>query len=233
MELKRTKVHRLPTEGLSSITKGKGEYSHIFHFNPEDEYVEDEDEYPIHLYFTSDEEIKKGDSYLTDNRMVLRADKLLLGLVYAKGDHGRQVRHCRKIIATTDPKLETTDEVFHNTYKNTYKQKLPQPTQDFIKAYCEQGGIDEVDVECDVMDISTLTSNTDDYPNLDIVTIKVDPIHNTVITHLIEEKMIPLSKLEDCVLDVVYKMMFRANAFPQEQKDKSKEFCKEWIKENL
>jgi hypothetical protein len=49
------------------------------------------------------------------------------------------------------------------------------------------------------MDISTLTSNTDDYPNLDIVTINVDPIHNTITTHLIEEKMYSREEVKNLI----------------------------------
>jgi hypothetical protein len=241
MELKRTKVHRLPTIVASNVLLMK---DGALKFVKNEAFKHKEEIIALggvfqHLYITTDEEIKEGDWYLD----TYTANEIIgISSIFVKIG-GLVVRQCsnslpfigKKIIASTDPKLtsihnQPTKDLLSTEFISI---PLPQPSQDFIKAYCEQGGIDEVDVECDVMDISTLTSNTDDYPNLDIVTIKVDPIHNTVITHLIEEKMIPLSKLEDCVLDVVYKMMFRANAFPQEQKDKSKEFCKEWIKENL
>jgi hypothetical protein len=73
-----------------------------------------------HLYITSDDKIKEGDWYLTDNNKVLQCTKTIFGLVYADNDHGRQIKHCRKIIATTDPSLG-----------------LPQPSESFIKAYIE------------------------------------------------------------------------------------------------
>ncbi len=75
-----------------------------------------------HLYFTSGEEIKEGGKMLTHEGVETAEYD---GYSFDNGDE-----FCLKIIASTDPKLN-----------------LPQPTQAFIKAYCEQGGIDEVDVE--------------------------------------------------------------------------------------
>jgi hypothetical protein len=134
----KAKVHRLYTEGLSPITKGKGEYSHILHYDPEDEFVEDDEEYPIHLYITTDEEIKKGDWYVLGN-LVRQA----LGNL-GKPDEGKFL----KIIATTDPSISAYDDGswdIKNHIQHPYT--LPQPSQDFIKSYCESGGIDEVLVE--------------------------------------------------------------------------------------
>jgi hypothetical protein len=87
-----------------------------------------------HLYITSDNEIKEGDWYLTDNNKVLQATNTILGLVYAEGDHGRQIRHCQKIIATTDPLLGYTD---HRVSPVPNFCSLPSPSESFIKAYIE------------------------------------------------------------------------------------------------
>ena len=85
-----------------------------------------------YLYFTTDEEIKEGDWFIwLKYNIVERA---------TKKDNNKE---CRKIISSTDPKL-----CIECTYKGDDKCKsLPQPSQAFIKAYCEQGGFDEVDVE--------------------------------------------------------------------------------------
>jgi DNA polymerase III alpha subunit (gram-positive type) len=143
-ELKTHQVHRLPTEdeikpdslcvdpifGLGTIILKHGEecfYSaHSsggsittpWKRNLGDRLVNQ------HLYFTTDEEIKEGDwFYNSMNNIVVKATNRY-------SEMKNPIPH-RKITASTDPKLETSDEVFHNTYK----QKLPQIPQDFIKDY--------------------------------------------------------------------------------------------------
>lgn len=110
-----------------------------------------------HLYFTSDDKIKEGDK--------------MIGVVL--GNYG-VILDCpentlitentvwRKIIATTDTKLTKKDDWFNfmNRAKKSglspllleQKEKginisLPQPSQSFIKEYCDKGGIDEVEIE--------------------------------------------------------------------------------------
>jgi len=59
-----------------------------------------------------------------------------------------------------------------------YNKFITQPSTSFIKAYIEAYNngkpITKVMVEYDVNDISTLTSDIRTYPNLEIVTLKVD-----------------------------------------------------------
>jgi len=122
------------------------------------------------------------------------------------------------IIATTDPKLFIPTE-----YKDI-EGTLPQPTQALIKAYCEQGGFDEVDVEyvyensrcveCGEYEGSNICINRKEclkkYYGGELK-LKVDS-HNTITTHRIEEKMISISDLKpklikllndnDCFLDL-------------------------------
>ena len=237
---KRTQVHRLPSndENISLLSKRikdgvlqSATTSHgVANCNPL--WI------PQHLYFTTDEEIKEGDWYITDDLKLLQCNKVLLNLVYADGDYGRNPNGVRKIIASTDPKLDSLKECPIRGGVSNVKYIFPKIPQDFIKAYCEQGGIDEVDVECDVMDISTLTSNTDDYPNLDIVTIKVDPIHNTVITHRIEEKMITTHSIVEKMysIDDMFPYIFKAMSDCMDEfhpHDDLEPFVTKWIKENL
>jgi hypothetical protein len=96
-----------------------------------------------------------------------------------------------KIISSTDHKL-----VFNNTFikeiqgvemEGTHHKSLPQPSQAFIEAYCEQGGIDEVDVEYEIVNEE---STHKFQPGATIINhylkLKVDPIHNTITTHRIK-----------------------------------------------
>jgi hypothetical protein len=94
-----------------------------------------------HLYFTSDEEIKEGDWYIhtgvTHNErktyhnlyLSYKGTRKIEGKDNVFVD-GMFVNDCKKIIATTDKSLG-----------------LSQIPQDFIKEYCDAGGIDEVMVE--------------------------------------------------------------------------------------
>ena len=72
-----------------------------------------------HLYILSDDEIKEGDWYLLDDNTINKASANL-----------RYKNHEKKIIASTDSSL-----------------KLPRPSNEFNKKYCEEGGINEVLVE--------------------------------------------------------------------------------------
>ena len=156
-----------------------------------------------YLYFTTDEEIKEGDWFIwLKYNIVERA---------TKKDNNKE---CRKIISSTDPKL-----CIECTYKGDDKCKsLPQPSQAFIKAYCEQGGFDEVDVE---YDFKTLIS--EDVYNEIVTFLKVDPIHNTITTHRIVEKMYSLDEMK--------KMWIHLGE--QGWGDSSDEGFDKWIKENL
>lgn len=86
-----------------------------------------------HLYITTDEEIKEG-GWFIGNSMgakledIKRCKFIKDNIYYTSEDEGYGI--ARKIVASTDPKL-----------------KLPQPSQDFIEAYCKAGGIDKVLVE--------------------------------------------------------------------------------------
>jgi hypothetical protein len=57
------------------------------------------------IYITSDEEIKEGDWYLTSDHKILKCKKVLMSIIYAEGDYGRNPNGCKKIILTTDQDL--------------------------------------------------------------------------------------------------------------------------------
>ncbi len=203
MEVKRAKVHMLPTEKQSNIElcgsllrystfRVKSNAMSIFQ----------------HLYFTTDELPKFGEWCYS-----------IRGFVGKFGEFENSYENeCSKIIATTDPKLKVLNEEglkgmnelhvlspYSKAPKSWYNY-LPQPSQDFIKAYCEQGGIDEVDVEYECL-TSTHTTIVD-YSKEPIETealsepkciesrLKVDPIHNTITTHRIVEKKYSIDDIE-------------------------------------
>ena len=174
MELKRHQVYTLPTEDKTSNIwfdndTGKLLYDPVGVMNC----------IPQHLYFTNDEEIKEGDWFINTNfQKIYQANSENSKNIIEFGPHPE----IRKIISSTDPKL-----CIECTYKGDDKCKsLPQPSEAFIKAYCEQGGIDEVDVEYErvsAFEQRGLPSR------LKINILKVDPVHNTITTHRIVEKV--------------------------------------------
>jgi len=89
---------------------------------------------PQHLYILSDEEIKVGDWYINMHNSVgnrsVQTHSQIRHLINHKKDW--RFPQCKKIIATTDHKLGLT-----------------RPSDAFLKAYCEQGGIGEVLIELD------------------------------------------------------------------------------------
>lgn len=100
----------------------------------------------FHLYFTSDDEIKEGDWYVIKQ---LSKNYQVATQPCKKEEIELQSKFdCKKIIATTDKSLTIGEE---NSWKNRkdilYPNTLPQPSQAFIRKYCESGGIDEVLVE--------------------------------------------------------------------------------------
>jgi len=91
---------------------------------------------PQHLYFFSDEKIKEGDWCIitnkTGSKFIAKNNKDNYELL--SGGFVSLLGKAFKIIATTDKRI------LNKTF-------LPHPTRDFIKAYCRQGGVDEVLVE--------------------------------------------------------------------------------------
>ena len=213
----RTKVHMLPTEDESVIHNS--ETAGLFY-----DAIYKEKYMAQHLYFTTDEEIKVGDWCLKP--VYIEGVKVGYGILQVDssyfGGYGYDWEdHC-KIIASTDSKLETSDEVFHNTYK----QKLPQPSQAFIKAYCEQGGIDEVDVEYEYHKV--WDKRTEELLEKYLL-LKVDPVHNTITTHRIVEKMYSRENLENLMMQsYIYGQSDKTDSF-----HKRESTIEKLIKENL
>ena len=169
MKKKKCKVVMLPTKkatdsnwiifkkinGELSAHKGPYTQDYLNHINVTSQ----------HLYITSDDEIKEGDWVYNENT------KKHWQFTYgeSKSDVLSRWKSIKKIIATTDKSLFIQeknqcdgcnanlplDGFIHKDgpgmgiacSKDKYKTQLPQPSNEFIQEYCEQGGIDEVLVE--------------------------------------------------------------------------------------
>jgi len=212
---KRAKVHMLPTErGIIATFKKTNKLSKP-NFNVG--IFESDVFQPQHLYFTNDEEIKDGYWYLAT--IFGHGTEETKPLQWSVGTKpcGEQPMG-RKIIASTDPKLIKSIEgleVFG------LSERIAKPSQAFIKAYCEQAGFNEVDVEYEVnhvLDLEILDGKTRVKGTIFIP--KVDPIHNTVTIHPIVEKMYRLS--------TIIELLEESRGEFEDSDDKI-----EWIKENL
>jgi len=188
MEVKRVKVIMLPTTQASDIFKYRlkpDNKVHIaYHPKAQHKYWEKDKDVNQHLYFTSNEEIKEGDWYIYNNQ-VEQCKSNSMGLIKSCNNSGRNplellnIVLCRKIIASSDEALKiiTSPYLFKNGGVCKSKEfNLPQPSQSFIKEYCDKGGIDEVNVEYEHDD-------TVPYPKL---RLKVDS-HNTITIHPIKD----------------------------------------------
>lgn len=80
----------------------------------------------FHLYFLSDEEIKKGDWYVKNGVSVHQSAE--------NGDY----KNCKKIIATTDKSLSSLLEPHRDQYgdmRHNKFQELPAPSKSFIEKF--------------------------------------------------------------------------------------------------
>ena len=169
------------------------------------------------LYFTTDEEINLGDKVLnTVTGEIYSAELDDIDDFRENDPEFGYTDFNKKIIATTDPKIYITI----GEHYNAYNKELPQIPQDFIKAYCEQGGIDEVDVEYEYHKV--WDKRTEELLEKYLL-LKVDTKDNTITTHSIVEKM--YSK------DDMKKMWIHLGE--QGWGDSSGEGFDQWIKENL
>lgn len=130
---KKCKVVMLPTKNAAYIHKNYKTKILIY----EEVACGRNDSDHQHLYIISDEEIKAGDWFLTDDRdwitdnngnpiwLLKKCAKVEKGWIFAKGepDTGLNPDWSKKIIATTDSYLG-----------------LARPSDDFIRKYCESNG---------------------------------------------------------------------------------------------
>tara|TARA_R110000765_G_scaffold64579_5_gene125508 strand:+ start:580 stop:1380 length:801 start_codon:yes stop_codon:yes gene_type:complete len=230
---KEVQVHRIPTEEPTGIWIYNGQLcfngTYVNYHNGQ-KYTEIDSHQPQHLYFTSDEEPKIGDWVIVDfvqsphgkvykNTLCKVRSIDGLGLIVER-NYGTDLQerdfaeNCRKIIASTNPKLTkkvcnwvsadvqghveclTCGDWREEVVSKKCKQEgIAQPTQALIEAYCKQGGFDKVLVEY-VRDEASMMKNIDSKGEISSWKLKVDPIHNTITTHRIVEKTYTREEVE-------------------------------------
>lgn len=214
---KKLKVHILPTEDKSHIHNlkhGYLTYQEELSFKPKSciPSVVGKNQ---HLYFTSNEEIEEGDN-------VFNIDNNIIFIIHK---HDLPVKNTanRKIIATTDSKLinetkcsncrgygHTDRDGFYkcDCCQNGRNYDLPQPSQSFIKLFCEKNGIWEVEVEY--------------YPKSTIKGI------STYLPKTTEDNTIVISEAEEKMYSESFVLWYSGM-----DKQKVENAHKRWIKENL
>jgi len=209
MERKRAKIHMLPTESNTQIHKIRSG-GLFFTPSPRSSKIKDPYRPPViggvydkgfHLYITTDEEIKEEDWVLwlrskSDDTDISQANQHLLTYIKLYPEDKDYV----KIIASTDQQLRINSTIRESDENSMQYGKtlniLPQPSQAFIEKYCKLGGIDEVDVEYEIIGAYCEGCNkvgmrhcahadTCGHP-VDITKPKVDPVHNTITIHAIK-----------------------------------------------
>ena len=229
MKTIKAKVHMLPTEPSDTAI--------VWSFAKRFE--------PFHLYFTTDEEIKDNDhfmsafySYPLQNTKEWREQQKEQSGEYPDLS---DLKH-HKIIATTDPniskigyqsgKLYGVPSIEGTKFEDT---RLPVIPQDFIEEYCKAGGIDEVLVEykeyikctnCNLTeeDCECNVSYTQDLIGIDRVKLNPD---NTIIIHPVEEKIYSLDDIKQILVD------YSNDLLSQKYWGSSADVINKWIEENL
>jgi len=140
---KRAKVHLLPTNDERAVIGLTANEKTLWfaHSGVGNSYGNK------HLYITTDDEIKEGDWYYWPVTKTVQR----LKLTELEKEYGKSLsKDCKKIIATTDPKMHSTrlKDCPVNPEDNMVSVRgVSKPPKSFIEEYCRVGGIDEVDVE--------------------------------------------------------------------------------------
>lgn len=140
------KVVMLPTEKASKIILNLKTKSLSYGREISEEFVRYGEELQ-HLYILSDEEIKEGQW-----RLNLETNSFIKVYYYDAIDCKLNPKKFKKIIATTDPELKI--DIQRDAFVET-NCPLPRPSDAFLKAYCEKGGISEILVEYEYFENDT------------------------------------------------------------------------------
>ena len=195
------------------------------------------------LYIISDDKIKEGDWCIfmgkNDNSYVFQAssvgefdyDKL-----FGEGCW-HLIKHCKKIIATTDNSLKLEQNIGNMTINpncwdehkvmQTKSIKLPQPSQSFIQKY-----IDEYNKGNIITDVMVEYERDEEISGYEYDVLKINPKDNTITIRRIKD-----SWTRDEVVKLVYKA-FKAgyershSGYPNTD-NHTKPKVDKWIEENL
>lgn len=150
--------------------------SDVVTLNSNDGKIITKDLYTKHLYFLSNDEIRLNDWYYTGARTseygIHQANTERLVHIARDAQADKSII-CKKVIVSTDESLG-----------------LPRPSDDFLKKYCELGGIDKVLVEYDTF---KRVESSDNY--LDDVIILNDTFKYKVIDKDEDFNLFPILKV--------------------------------------
>lgn len=206
---KKCKVVMLPTEKVTQIyiarTGGLGYYN-----KPTTYTVPGQGQ---HLYILSDEEIKEGDWTYSFQLAIFKNAFGPLGSVIGSDKFIKEELGAKKVIASTDSSLE-----------------LPRPSDSFIKKYCELGGIDEVRIEYEDVEVYTR-----DIPRHLLSPDDRDIIHKVKVA---PDNTITIKKIKDNwnrteVLDLIESFVLSTHHIPLNKHPERDDAINKWIKENL
>lgn len=224
------KVHMLPTEDASCIAfhKLRDEEPGLFYSDkPSVEKAFDNQ----HLYFTTDEEIKKGDWFIN----LGSGGHPGVAIYQANSENSKAINEfkfpeIKKIIATTDTELHYNKVVEEDMHM--YKESLPHIPQHIIEAYVKKP-FDKVLVEMTGTEWKEHTkiwmeSMGDDPEDFEKKSELKTDSNNCIIIHPVEEKTYSRKEVE--VLCRNAHLLGMKETLPGYPKP---ETIDEWIKENL
>ena len=137
----------------------------------------------------------------------------------------------REVLATTDKSLKVVNDFDTGRGILRETKTLPQPSQAFIKKYCEVGGIDEVLIEyestCDVKRGDCCCSQQDIDCQCYSLKPKIDS-YNTITIHPIEPKLYTQEEVEELLIK--HQSDYRSHV--RSKNDWSMDI-KKWITQNL
>src|SRR5690606_21909626 len=106
---------------------------------------------------------------------------------------------------------------------------LPRPSNDFIKKYCELGGIDEVLVEYELLNLNSYNSETIGYDSFPTYKLKVAP-DNTITIKPVQQKE---SYSKEEVVKILHDYQEYYGVKRKPFNDLLHKQVDDWIKENL
>lgn len=234
MKYEKCKVVMLSTEKASSI----GLYGKILTFNEGgNTYRKGNDTICIkqHVYILSNEEIKEGDWFLYNNEYIKFEGWDSIDSMWIEA-----VKKGKKIIATTNPELYYI--TIPTEISGQVKQPLPKPTDEFIKIYCELGGIDEILVEYEKSKnicncYYTKHCQSTNLP-IGIYCRDYNEIHVPYILKVAQDNTITIKSIKDSwnreeTINCCETALLAGFANGSLTCEKFKIVMKEWIKENL
>ena len=137
---------------------------------------------PQHLYIIDNSEIKEGDWWLNkSNNTIYTGDEDMCSRANTNSN-------CKKIIATTNPKLHSTrlKDCPVNPEDNMVSVRgVAKPSKAFTEEYCRAGGIDKVDVEYGLFHDGNFKDDDETHAFKATRKPRVNS-HNEIIIHSIE-----------------------------------------------